>query len=669
LNYAISREVIIVPFRIENLEPSDAMMLHLSSRHWLDAYDPSWEKYLTKLSETIAANLGVAGEKEDIEAEDKTKSLVIVRRRNFLWPVIGSVATLLLGWGIFKLTGGELWSNQIKPTSTNPTMTFTIDFATPTNEMPMSTSSVDGILDISLNNANLDLDPLIWIDNSSTILSDNLFLTLTAIDALEGKIIPEAAESWSVSADGRIYTFKIQEDIPWVKHPLGGNTELVTNENDEIRYLNAMDFVKTIQRICTLGADSGFLAGEFVPIIKGCQAVSEYPDLENLPAEYLENVGARAISDFELLIELENPAAYFLSMTSMYILSAVPHWDMDKYGEAWKNPGIITTNGYYVISDFKIGEKLELRYNEFLPNDLFGSGNIGTVNLLLGKDDDEGYELWLGDQIDLARIPVNDFSDHSASFPEETMKFTGQGVFFIEFNLHEPPFADVHIRRAFSASLDKVAYTQANGSGLLEPTNQFGVPGLVGAPTTDNVGMQYDPGYARGELAAAGYPNCEGFPQVKIRGSPPLAMSEESIHSWEEALGCPENTITFDFSEYDREGADMFVMGFGLDYPDENNLVGDLLSCQAMPSNALFSLRDCSDVDTMILDAQREINPERRAVMYEDIEEAFFGRDGIFPVMPFYQRSSPYAVKSGLQPGAFLAYWFESFNKWSINGE
>lgn len=46
LNLAISREIPILPLRIENLEPDGAMRLHLSSRHWLDAYDSSWESHI-----------------------------------------------------------------------------------------------------------------------------------------------------------------------------------------------------------------------------------------------------------------------------------------------------------------------------------------------------------------------------------------------------------------------------------------------------------------------------------------------------------------------------------------------------------------------------------------------------------------------------------------------
>ncbi|MFZ2096525.1 MAG: toll/interleukin-1 receptor domain-containing protein [Anaerolineales bacterium] len=63
--YAISEGKTIIPFRIENLDPSGAMRLHLSSRHWLDAYDPSWEAHINKLVDTAASNLNIESKLSD----------------------------------------------------------------------------------------------------------------------------------------------------------------------------------------------------------------------------------------------------------------------------------------------------------------------------------------------------------------------------------------------------------------------------------------------------------------------------------------------------------------------------------------------------------------------------------------------------------------------------
>lgn len=57
LNLAISTEAVILPFRIEKLDPSGAMLLHLSSRHWLDAFAPSWEMHLESLVKSVSSNL------------------------------------------------------------------------------------------------------------------------------------------------------------------------------------------------------------------------------------------------------------------------------------------------------------------------------------------------------------------------------------------------------------------------------------------------------------------------------------------------------------------------------------------------------------------------------------------------------------------------------------
>ncbi|MGD2272673.1 MAG: toll/interleukin-1 receptor domain-containing protein, partial [Desulfobacterales bacterium] len=62
LNYSISEGKPILPFRVEDLEPTGAMRLHLSSRHWLDAYHPSWEAHIERLIESVSLNLGASYE-------------------------------------------------------------------------------------------------------------------------------------------------------------------------------------------------------------------------------------------------------------------------------------------------------------------------------------------------------------------------------------------------------------------------------------------------------------------------------------------------------------------------------------------------------------------------------------------------------------------------------
>ena len=58
------------------------------------------------------------------------------------------------------------------------------------------------------------LDPRLAEDNAALALAQELFEGLTA-EAADGRIVPGAADSWSVSEDGRTWTFRLRENLRW----------------------------------------------------------------------------------------------------------------------------------------------------------------------------------------------------------------------------------------------------------------------------------------------------------------------------------------------------------------------------------------------------------------------------------------------------------------------
>jgi hypothetical protein len=50
---AFSQEITIIPFRIEDVQPSEDTALYLSAPHWLDALTPPLESHLSRLAETV----------------------------------------------------------------------------------------------------------------------------------------------------------------------------------------------------------------------------------------------------------------------------------------------------------------------------------------------------------------------------------------------------------------------------------------------------------------------------------------------------------------------------------------------------------------------------------------------------------------------------------------
>src|SRR5215207_1923038 len=125
------------------------------------------------------------------------------------------------------------------------------------------------------------------IDVEANVLKD-LYEGLTVYDA-EGKVIPGAAESWTVSEDGAVYTFKIRAAAKW--------------SNGEP--LSAEDFVFSLQRLQNPKEAAGY-ATILYPV-KNAEAI-------NKGRKPVEELGAKAIGDKTLEITLERPTPYFLEL-------------------------------------------------------------------------------------------------------------------------------------------------------------------------------------------------------------------------------------------------------------------------------------------------------------------------------------------------------------------
>lgn len=59
------------------------------------------------------------------------------------------------------------------------------------------------------------LNPVIGSDSASSTNYSLLFYALASLEPHTGFIVPQLAESWSISDDGLVYTFKLRDDVLW----------------------------------------------------------------------------------------------------------------------------------------------------------------------------------------------------------------------------------------------------------------------------------------------------------------------------------------------------------------------------------------------------------------------------------------------------------------------
>ena len=522
------------------------------------------------------------------------------------------------------------------------------------------------------------LDPQSAEDVNSITAIENIFVQLVQYDEEREIFNPEAAENWYVTAGGQVYYFNLRSDIPWVyDNPLTGEISQVLDNHGSPRFVTANDFVYGIKRMCnpTVGQ---YYSSTIAPVIKGCNDVLNYPDPNNIPQELIDAIGVSAQGDYRLRIELTQPSGYFLSMASMWPLSATPSWLIEENGDRWIEAGIIVTNGRYTLHSWIHGVHSEFVRNPRLPKNLQGEGNIKKVDVTVVKDGSAGYAMWQDNAVDISRIPDTELESHLANYPEETIKVPDLAVFYFGFRTTKAPFDDPRVRRAFSAAFDREKFIHDIRLGQGLPMKHFAPPGIFGAPPIDEVGVGYDPAFAQTQLAAAGYPNCQGFPTVTLlgyMGQATLNWIEFAQQQWFEHLGCSPETIQLEqvsFRELlqrtaadtpDSEAPHMWTLGWGPDYPDENNWVGDVLWCDT-PDNRMK--RDCSDVDMLIIQARRESNRNRRITLYRQIEESFFGRSGEMPLAPLYLRSS-YIARHGWLTGQRVNFGGDPWYDWHID--
>lgn len=76
---AVSKGLVIIPLRLEDVVPTKALEYFISATHWLDAFTPPFQRHLETLAETILGILGLPQNKVIVSAPAQPIQLVQTR--------------------------------------------------------------------------------------------------------------------------------------------------------------------------------------------------------------------------------------------------------------------------------------------------------------------------------------------------------------------------------------------------------------------------------------------------------------------------------------------------------------------------------------------------------------------------------------------------------------
>lgn len=265
-------------------------------------------------------------------------------------------------------------------------------------------------------------------------ITKDLFEGLVTQDA-QGNTIPGQAESWTVSKDNKVFTFKIRDTAKW------SNGDPVT----------AGDFVFAFQRAVDPETASRYAWFMEIPTIVNASAIVK----GQKPADSL---GVKAIDDKTFQVTLEQPVPYFIKMLAHQTTFPVPRKIVEKLGDSWTRPGNMVSNGAYKLADWRVNEKIVLERNNNYWNN--NETVINKVTYLPLQNTPELNRYKAGEMDMTYVIPIEHFKSLKKASPSEVKVTPYLGTYYYSFNTQRKPFDDARVRKALSYAIDRDAITQ-----------------------------------------------------------------------------------------------------------------------------------------------------------------------------------------------------------------
>lgn len=310
-----------------------------------------------------------------------------------------------------------------------------------------------------------DLDPATSTDQVSFWVINATYEGLARKNP-EMKVLPGSglAESWTVSKDRKVYTFKLR-DAKW------SDGVAVTAYDFEYGWKRAID-PRTASQYAYM-----------MYVIKNAEKVNgmEVPDdkdpkkAEKNKAidDALATVGVKALDAKTLRVELEAPTPFFLDLITFITYMPSPKHMVEKLGDEYASEvDKMVACGPFKISKWQHEYKIILEKN---PNYWDAkSVKLQRIEADMIKDIATPLNMFDAGELDFVGVP----GTYIDQYRNKGMKTIAEATsWYLEFNCKHEIFKNAKVRKAFSLAIDRQAYVDyvlKNGSlpatSLVPPT-------------------------------------------------------------------------------------------------------------------------------------------------------------------------------------------------------
>ena len=418
---------------------------------------------------------------------------------------------------------------------------------------------------------------------------------------------PKLAESFTVSDDGLVYTFKLRPGVKWQ------TTKTFTPSRD----FNADDVVFSIDRMWNKDNPYHMVGGGSYEYFAG----SGLPELIK---------GIRKVDDLTVEVTLANPDATFVPLMSqdfMSILSAEYADAMLKAGTPEKLDLEPVGTGPFQLVAYQ--KDAVIRY---AANPDYFEGKAALDSLVYGITPDASVR-WQKVKAGECHVTLQpnpaDLEAMKADSNITLMSQPGLNVGYIGFNVEKAPLGDARVRKALTMAIDKAAIIEAvyAGAGVAAKNP---MPPTVWGYNDAIVDTPYDVEGAKKLLAEAGVaPGTKidlwAMPVTRPYNPNAKRMAELVQADWKK-VGIDAEIVSYEWGEYlkrTQAGEQMtFMLGWTADIADPDNFLGVLLGCDAV--GATNRARWCDkSYDDLIKQAKRITDQAERTKLYAQAQEIF----------------------------------------------
>ncbi|HDR7797888.1 TPA: peptide ABC transporter substrate-binding protein [Bacillus tropicus] len=294
------------------------------------------------------------------------------------------------------------------------------------------------VLNVTVSEEIPSLDTAKTMDGTSAHIMQNIFEGLYVLDD-QDQPIPAVAKSFKRSEDGKKYTFELRKDAKW------SNGDNVT----------AHDFMFAWKRAIIPETASQYASMLFY--VKNAKEINK----GTMP---LDALGVKAINDYKLEVELEQPIPYFLQLLALPIYLPQHESFLKEQGKNYAlEPSNLLYNGPFVLEKWKHEQEFQLKKNATYWDQK--KVKLDEINFQIVKDTMTAVNLYEAGNLD--RVPINSQFVDKYKGNKELHMSSDSGIAMLRFNEKNNALANKKVRQSISLALNKgdfVAHFINNGA-------------------------------------------------------------------------------------------------------------------------------------------------------------------------------------------------------------